>query len=71
MNFPTYCTEEDKALYHRLHPIKNNSKYQWPADKLTDKEMAILYNWRERTKTPINYLLQQAINELSKIIGKG
>lgn len=44
------------------------AKYQWPADKLRDEEMAILYNWRSKTKTPINHLLRQAIQELNQII---
>ena len=44
------------------------NKYQWPADKLTEKEMAILYNWRQRTKIPINQLLAQAIVLLDKIV---
>ena len=44
------------------------NKYQWPADKLTDTEMTILYEWRRRTGTPINHLLRQAIDEVNKII---
>ena len=47
------------------------SKYQWPADRISENEMAILHSWREKTKTPINYLLAQAIQELNKIIPKG
>ncbi len=47
------------------------TKYQWPADKLTNEEMAILYRWREKTKTPINHLLQQVIIEMEKIIKGG
>ena len=46
------------------------SKYQWPADKVTEKEMAILCSWRKQTKTPINTLLSQAIIEMDKIIKK-
>lgn len=36
-------------------------KYQWPADRLTEKEMAILYKLREETHKPINQLLQEII----------
>ena len=46
------------------------SKYQWPASQLSDKEMNILYQWRLKTKTPINYLLKQSIIELDRIIRK-
>jgi len=46
------------------------SKYQWPADRISDNEMAILHMWREKTKTPINHLLAQAVKELDKIIGQ-
>lgn len=35
--------------------------YVWPASGITSKEMAILYNWRKRTKTPITELIRQAI----------
>ena len=47
------------------------SKYQWPADKISENEMAILHSWREKTQTPINHLLAQAIRELNKIIPRG
>lgn len=60
-----------RTFYQKLHPVQRASKYQWPADKLTDKEMAILYQWRQKTKTPINQLLRQAIEELNKIIIRG
>ena len=43
-------------------------KYQWPSDRLTDKEMVILYKWRQKTKTPINHLLQQAIILMDKLV---
>jgi len=46
---------------------ERHSKYQWPADKITNKEMSILHDWRKRTGTPINYLLCQAIQELQRI----
>jgi hypothetical protein len=57
-----------RTFYQKLHPVERSSKYQWPADKLTDKEMAILYQWRQKTKTPINHLLRQAIEQLDRII---
>lgn len=49
---------------------QKKGKYQWPANKLTDQEMSILHSWRKRTGTPINHLLQQAIVEMNRIIGR-
>lgn len=46
------------------------SKYQWPADKITEREMTILHKWRNLTGTPINHLLGQAVQELNKIINR-
>ena len=46
------------------------NKYQWPADRLSEKEMAILHEWREKTDTPINHLLSQAVILMDKIIKK-
>ena len=40
--------------------------YQWPANKLTATEMAILYRLREATGKPINQLLREAILKLSE-----
>ena len=40
--------------------------YQWPANKLTATEMAILYRLRETTGKPINQLLREAILKLSE-----
>ena len=41
---------------------KQNAKnYQWPANKLTAIEMAILYRLREQTGMPINFLLREAV----------
>lgn len=57
-----------RTFYQKLHLVQRASKYQWPADKLTDKEMTILYQWRQKTKTPINHLLRQAIEQLDRII---
>lgn len=48
--------------------MNKDSKYQWPADRLTDDEMSILHCWREQTGTPINHLLKQAVVELNKVI---
>jgi len=46
--------------------------YQWPASALTDKEMEILYEWREKTGTPICQLLKQSINLCQDVItGEG
>ena len=42
--------------------------YQWPASGLTGNEMAILADWREKTKTPISELLRQAVEKINKII---
>jgi len=36
-------------------------KYQWPANKITPADMAILYHLRARTGAPINRLIQEAI----------
>jgi len=48
--------------------LKKMDKYQWPANKLTNQEMAVLHKWREKTGTPINRLLQQAVIVMDKII---
>ena len=42
--------------------------YQWPASALSANEMAILTEWREKTGTPINQLLKQAIVKCQEII---
>lgn len=61
-----------KTFERKMHPsTRQMPKYQWPADKLTNKEMAILYGWRQKTSTPINHLLRQAIEELNRIIIRG
>ena len=33
------------------------AKYQWPANKITPEEKAILFRLRESTGTPINQLI--------------
>ena len=40
--------------------------YQWPANKLTATEMAILYRLREATGKPINQLLREAILKMGE-----
>ena len=60
---------DDRKRFYKSRP--RISKYQWPADKLTEYEMGILYKWRVRTSTPINTLLKQAVIELDKIIERG
>ncbi len=49
------------------NPLPKN--YQWPADKLTAVEMAILHRLREETGRPINHLLREAILKLSETAG--
>jgi len=39
-------------------------RYQWPADKLSPEDMAVLYHLRAATGTPINHLLREAIYKL-------
>lgn len=46
---------------------KTPKNYQWPADKLTAEEMAILYRIREATGVPINHLLRDAVLKLKEI----
>lgn len=41
------------------NPLPKN--YQWPADKLTAIEMAILHRLRQETGRPINHLLREAV----------
>ncbi|NUO81338.1 hypothetical protein HUU05_14770 [candidate division KSB1 bacterium] len=43
------------------------AKYQWPANKITPDDMAILYHLRARTGTPINKLLQEAIRKFGEV----
>ena len=35
--------------------------YRWPASRLTDHVMAILYHWRQETGTSISELLRPAV----------
>ena len=47
-------------------PKAPRPKYQWPANKITTDDMAILYHLRRRTGTPINKLLQEAIRKFGE-----
>src|SRR3989339_792405 len=38
------------------------SKYQWPASRLGDKEMALLFQEKQKAKTSICELLCRAVN---------
>ena len=40
-----------------------DKKYPWPASGISEKEMEILYNMRQKTKTPITKLVKEAINK--------
>lgn len=51
------------ASYNRKPP-----RYQWPASSLTPEEMAILYHLGERTGTPINKLLKEAVRRLEEAL---
>ena len=44
-----------------------NSKYQWPADKITQKEMAMLYRMKKKTGLSINELLRKCVKNSKKI----
>ncbi len=49
-------------------PYDDDKKnYQWPANKLTATEMAILYRLREATGKPINQLLREAILKFGEV----
>jgi hypothetical protein len=37
-------------------------KYQWPASRLSDKEMALLFQEKQKAKTSICELLRRAVN---------
>ncbi len=45
------------------------AKYQWPANKITPEDMAVLYHLRTRTGTPINRLIQEAIRKFGEVMG--
>ncbi len=48
--------------------MKSRPKYQWPANRITPEDMAILYHLREQTGLPINQLLKEAIGKLGVIM---
>ncbi|NUO80139.1 hypothetical protein HUU05_08690 [candidate division KSB1 bacterium] len=49
-----------------VRPKAPRPKYQWPANKISADDMALLYHLRARTGTPINKLLQEAIRKLGE-----
>lgn len=49
-------------------PKAPRPKYQWPANKISADDMALLYHLRARTGTPINQLIQEAIQKLGEAI---
>jgi len=49
-------------------PKAPRPRYQWPANKITPDEVAILFRLRENTGTPINQLIQEAIRKLGEAI---
>ena len=49
-------------------PKAPRPKYQWPANKITTDDMALLYHLRSRTGTPINKLLQEAIQKFGEVM---
>ena len=40
-----------------------NESYPWPASKLTEKEMAILYKIKQRIKKPVTVLIKEAVQK--------
>ena len=38
-------------------------KYPWPASAVSEKEMEILYNMRQKTNIPITKLIREAIRK--------
>jgi len=38
-------------------------KYPWPASAVSEKEMELLYNMRQKKKIPITKLVKEAINK--------
>ena len=51
-----------------IKPKAPRPKYQWPANRITSEDMAILYHLRSRTGTPINRLIQEAIRKMGKVM---
>ena len=42
---------------------KDVKKYSWPASAVSEKEMQILYDMRQKTKKPISKLIKEAIRK--------
>ena len=40
-----------------------NKKYSWPASKLDEKDMLLLFKMREKKSKPITLLIKEAINK--------
>lgn len=38
-------------------------RYPWPASRLTEEEMQILYEQRQKQKKPITQLLKEAVRQ--------
>jgi hypothetical protein len=38
-------------------------KYSWPASAVSEKDMQILYDMRQKTKKPISKLIKEAIRK--------
>ena len=52
-----------------VRPKAPRPKYQWPANRITSEDIAILYHLRVRTGTPINQLIQEAIRKFGEVMG--
>ena len=47
------------------------NKYQWPASRLGEKEMALLFRQRQKTKESICELLRKAVHiAYGEVVGK-
>jgi hypothetical protein len=51
-----------------IKPKAPRPKYQWPANKIGEEDMAVLYHLRARTGTPINRLIKEAIQKLAEVL---
>ena len=51
-----------------VKPKAPRPKYQWPANRITQEDMAILYHLRASTGTPINQLIQEAIRKMGEVM---
>jgi hypothetical protein len=41
----------------------NEKRYPWPASAVSEKEMQMLYNMRQKSKIPITKLVKEAIRK--------